>query len=166
MRKVIFFAVLLVSLFSVAEDPDQIVRRVYRKPAPAATVDAPSAAIAETQKPPRTFDRKFALVAGATMASAAFDAWSTNRNLDHGYLEQNLILGSRPAKWNVWALTMGEAAAWNTVAYVVKKKTARHPNPWVRRAWMFFPALSFGGHMYGGIHNVSIYDPVKYPRRP
>jgi hypothetical protein len=75
----------------------------------------------------QTFDKKFVAVTSATMASAAFDAWSTNRNLDHGYIEQNMILGPRPAHWNVWALSMGESAGWSTAAYFVKRATRNSP---------------------------------------
>jgi hypothetical protein len=112
----------------------------------------------------QTFDKKFVAVTSATMASAAFDAWSTNRNLDHGYIEQNMILGPRPAHWNVWALSMGESAGWSTAAYFVKRATRNSPSKVVRNIWMIFPALSFQGHMRGGIHNVRIYDPIKYPK--
>lgn len=109
-------------------------------------------------------DKKFIAVTSLTLGSAAFDAWSTNRNLDHGYIENNPILGSRPAKLNVWALTMGESAGWCTAAYFVKRSTQNSKSRVVRKLWLFFPTLSFSGHMYGGIHNVRIYDPIKYPK--
>lgn len=114
----------------------------------------------------RTFDKRFAAATAITLASAAADAWSTSRNLDHGYTENNIILGQRPAKWNVWALCMGESAGWSTVAYFAKRATKNSPNRVIRNSWLVFHILSAGGHTRGWIHNVAIYDPVRYPKRP
>lgn len=114
---------------------------------------------------PQTLDKRFVAVSVLTIGSAALDAWSTNRNLDHGYREQNPILGARPAKWNVWALTMGESAAWCTAGYFVKRATRKSPSRFVRNLWIVLPGLSFAGHSQGWIHNVAAYD-SRYPRVP
>lgn len=107
---------------------------------------------------PKVADKKFIVATSLTLGSAAFDAWSTNRNLAHGYRELNPILGEHPSGGKVWALTMGEATGWSVAGYFVKRALPK------RKVWMIFQAISFSGHLYGGLNNVRIYDPVKYPR--
>lgn len=66
--------------------------------------------------------KSFLVLESTQIAAASFDTYTTLRNLDHGCLERNPLLGSRPSTARVIAFESAWTGGEILIAHVLRKK--------------------------------------------
>lgn len=86
-------------------------------------------------------------LASASVAGAAFDAWTTSHNISRGCTELNPILDARPSAARIWATESALTGAQLFAAWELK----RHGHAGIA-------AFMLGGaaaeHVFAGVHNL------------
>ena len=88
-------------------------------------------------------------LASASVAGAAFDAWTTAHNISRGCVELNPMLGSRPSPGRVWA----EESALTGVQLFAAWEFKRHGHAHIAGFMLGGDAAM---HLAAGIHNMQI----------
>lgn len=74
-----------------------------------------------TPMPQSRITRRDLALVGAGFASAAFDAYTTQRDVAHGCTEVNPLVGTRPSVARIWTFEMGLTGAQVLMAYGFKR---------------------------------------------
>jgi hypothetical protein len=125
-----------------------------------ALVLLPAFALGQANPQPKVVDKKFVAAVAGFCGSATFDAATTIRNLNHGYSEQNLILGKYPSNAAVIGFGAGQCGAMGAGTYFLKRTVQRHQQN--KLWWMAVPFIFTAEHISFGAYNAAIYSP-RYP---
>lgn len=88
----------------------------------------------------------------AGFAAASLDAWTTQRNLAHGCVEANPLVGATPSPARLWGFEMGMTAGQEFLAWEFK----RHGH--AKIAGVIAGSVA-GAHLAAAGHNLSVRCP-------
>lgn len=115
-------------------------------------IDAPVAPFESGTKPVKDSKRPWLWLTLAQHSAATFDAWSTRRAIARGNWETDPVLRPFVHSSSIYgAIQIGP-----TVLDLLGHHMRRSQNNWMRCLWWIPQAVSTGGFLYAGAHNLSV----------